>query len=139
MERMPSENLSAKEQDKHESWLQLENVGPNKSVGYLPLETIDSYIGKNVDNVIEYLRNKGLAQGASLENAIGIDQDTIMNTGGLRYEDECVRHKLLDSIGDFYTAGHIRGAFTCHKTGHYTNNQLLRKLLEDPNAYQWCA
>ena len=84
---------------------------------------------------LEYLRNKGLAKGASLENAIGFDQNGIMNSEGLRFEDECVRHKLLDAVGDFFTAGRLIGKFKCHKTGHNLNNQLLRKLLENPNLY----
>ncbi len=84
---------------------------------------------------LEYLRSKGLAKGASLENAIGIDDDLVLNKEGLRFEDECVRHKLLDSLGDFFTAGRLVGHISCHKTGHHLNNLLLRKIFEDPNAY----
>jgi UDP-3-O-[3-hydroxymyristoyl] N-acetylglucosamine deacetylase len=66
---------------------------------------------------LEYLKNQGLAKGASLENAIGIDKDTIMNPEGLRFENEFARHKLLDSIGDFYTVGYnFQGKFLSKKT-----------------------
>lgn len=86
---------------------------------------------------LEYLKSKGLAKGASLENAVGIAGDQILNSDGLRYEDEFVRHKLLDAVGDFFTAGHnIVGNFSCYKTGHALNNQLLRKLFSDPQNYK---
>jgi UDP-3-O-[3-hydroxymyristoyl] N-acetylglucosamine deacetylase len=87
---------------------------------------------------LEALKNRGLARGASLENAIGIDNDSIMNTEGLRFENEFVRHKILDSIGDIFTAG---GPMICridaYKPGHFLNNELLRKLFETPGAYNW--
>lgn len=86
---------------------------------------------------LEYLKSKGLAKGASLENAVGIEGDQILNSDGLRYEDEFVRHKLLDAVGDFFTAGYpIIGNFSCYKTGHALNNQLLRKLFSDPQNYK---
>jgi UDP-3-O-[3-hydroxymyristoyl] N-acetylglucosamine deacetylase len=86
---------------------------------------------------LEYLKSKGLAKGASLENAVGIEDDKILNEDGLRFEDEFVRHKLLDAVGDFYTAGNlIIGSFSCYKTGHALNNQLLRKLFSDPQNYK---
>lgn len=87
---------------------------------------------------LEYLKSKGLAKGASLDNAVGIDKDVILNSDGLRFDDEFVRHKLLDSVGDLFTAGgFIIGKLDCYKPGHYMNNQLLRKVFEDPNNYRW--
>ncbi|MGV2333268.1 MAG UNVERIFIED_CONTAM: UDP-3-O-acyl-N-acetylglucosamine deacetylase [Planctomycetaceae bacterium] len=66
---------------------------------------------------LDYLKSQGLARGASLENAIGIDKDTILNEEGLRYENEFARHKLLDAVGDFYTAGgNIIGIFLLQQT-----------------------
>jgi UDP-3-O-[3-hydroxymyristoyl] N-acetylglucosamine deacetylase len=86
---------------------------------------------------VEYLKNQGLAKGASLENAIGIDNDTILNPEGLRFENEFARHKLLDSIGDFYTAGaNFQGHFSSTKPGHYLNNLMLRHILENPNNFE---
>lgn len=87
---------------------------------------------------LDYLKSKGLAKGASLENAIGIDKDVIMNPDGLRYEDEFVRHKLLDFVGDLYTAGTpIVGAFSAYKTSHALNNHFLRELFADSTNYIW--
>ena len=86
---------------------------------------------------VEYLRSKGLAKGASLENAVGIENDTIMNPEGLRFSNEFARHKLLDSVGDFYTAGGVLlGSFACTKSGHNLNNILLRSIFDNPNNYQ---
>lgn len=74
--------------------------------------------------------------GSSLENAIGIDDYAILNQDGLRYEDEFVKHKLLDAIGDLYLCGHtILGEFEGYKSGHTTNNLLARALLEQPEAW----
>jgi len=85
---------------------------------------------------VEYLRSKGLAKGASLENAVGIENDTIMNPEGLRFSNEFARHKLLDAVGDFYTAGSIiHGNFSCTKSGHNLNNMLLRQIFDNPNNY----
>ncbi|MDX1949844.1 MAG: UDP-3-O-acyl-N-acetylglucosamine deacetylase [Rickettsiales bacterium] len=85
---------------------------------------------------VEYMRKNGLARGGSLENAIVIQEDKILNKEGLRYNNEFVRHKILDCIGDFYLAGkRISGAFKAYKTGHGLNNQLLRKLFADRQAY----
>lgn len=88
---------------------------------------------------LEYLRGKGLAKGSSLENAIGInDNDEIENKEGLRFENEFARHKLLDSVGDFYCAGaHILGHFTCSKQGHALNHQMLLKIFSNPNNYRF--
>jgi UDP-3-O-[3-hydroxymyristoyl] N-acetylglucosamine deacetylase len=89
---------------------------------------------------LNYLKSKGLAKGASLDNAIGIDHDIILNQEGLRHDNEFVRHKLLDLIGDFYTAGgYIIGSFIGYKTGHALNNQFLRQVLSDPYAHQWVS
>jgi len=89
---------------------------------------------------LDYLRSKGLARGASLENAIGIDQDVILNTDGLRYKDEFVRHKLLDLFGDLYTAGaHVIGTVTGYKTSHALNNQFLKEIFCDPSCYKWVS
>jgi UDP-3-O-[3-hydroxymyristoyl] N-acetylglucosamine deacetylase len=85
---------------------------------------------------VEALREMGLARGGSLDNAIVLDEHRILNNEELRYEDEFVRHKILDAIGDLYLVGHpIVGAYVAEKSGHALNNALLRKLLEDPSSY----
>lgn len=85
---------------------------------------------------MEYLRAKNLGLGASLKNAIGLDDEGVMNAEGLRNKDEFVRHKILDAVGDLYMLGHpIVGEFTAHKSGHALNNQLLRALMAQPEAY----
>jgi UDP-3-O-[3-hydroxymyristoyl] N-acetylglucosamine deacetylase len=85
---------------------------------------------------VEALREIGLARGGSLDNAIVLDEHRILNNEELRYDDEFVRHKILDAIGDLYLAGYpIVGAYTADKSGHALNNSLLRKLLEDVSAY----
>ena len=87
---------------------------------------------------VESLRGMGLARGGSLENAIVMDEYRILNADGLRYEDEFVRHKILDAIGDLYIVGHpLLASYTAHKSGHALNNELLRKLLATPDAYEW--
>ncbi len=87
---------------------------------------------------LEYLKSKGLARGASLDNAVGIDQDIIMNHEGLRYQDEFVRHKLLDLFGDLYTTGaHMIANIHGYKTSHSLNNELLRRIFSDSSSYQW--
>lgn len=86
---------------------------------------------------VESLRGLGLARGGSLENAIVMDEYRILNTDGLRYEDEFVRHKILDAIGDLYLVGYpLLASYTAHKSGHGLNNQLLRNLLAQPDAYE---
>jgi UDP-3-O-[3-hydroxymyristoyl] N-acetylglucosamine deacetylase len=86
---------------------------------------------------VETLRGMGLAQGGSLENAIVMDEYRILNADGLRYENEFVRHKILDAIGDLYLIGYpLLASYTAHKSGHAMNNQLLRALLEQPDAYE---
>lgn len=86
---------------------------------------------------VERLRKNELALGASMDNAIALDDYRVLNEDGLRYEDEFVKHKILDAIGDLYLLGHsLIGAFTGHKSGHALNNALLRKLLATENAWE---
>lgn len=85
---------------------------------------------------VESLREAGLAKGGSLDNAVVLNGDTVMNDGGLRYANEFVRHKVLDCIGDLYLAGGpIIGSFRGEKTGHALNNELLRTLFANMNAW----
>ncbi|MES2212729.1 MAG: UDP-3-O-acyl-N-acetylglucosamine deacetylase [Pseudomonadota bacterium] len=85
----------------------------------------------------EKLQAHQLALGASLDNTIGLDETQVLNEGGLRFEDEFVRHKILDAIGDLFLLGHrIIGRFIGHKSGHGLNNQLVRALLNQPDAYE---
>jgi UDP-3-O-[3-hydroxymyristoyl] N-acetylglucosamine deacetylase len=88
---------------------------------------------------VEMLRTMGLARGGSLDNAVVIDDDeAIMNPEGLRTEDEFVRHKMLDAVGDLMLAGApIAGAYDAVQPGHALNNKLVRKLLETPSAWCW--
>ena len=87
---------------------------------------------------VKYLRSNGLALGGSLDNAVVVGENEILNKDGLRYTDEFVRHKILDSIGDLYLAGSpIIGYFYGNKSGHYLNNQLLRKLFSDESNYEY--
>ncbi len=86
---------------------------------------------------VEMLRGMGLARGGSLENAIVMDEFRILNSGGLRYQNEFVRHKILDAMGDLYLAGHpLLASYTAHKSGHGLNNKLLRALFAEPDAYE---
>lgn len=86
---------------------------------------------------IEHLRSRGLARGGSVDNAIVVDDNQILNKDGLRYEDEFVRHKLLDAIGDLYLLGHsLIGEFRAFKSGHGLNNTILRALLAQPDAWE---
>jgi len=86
---------------------------------------------------IEYLRERRLALGGTLDNAIVVDDYRVLNEDGLRYEDEFVRHKILDAIGDLYLLGHsLIGAFTGYKSGHALNNHLLRTLLATSSAWE---
>jgi UDP-3-O-[3-hydroxymyristoyl] N-acetylglucosamine deacetylase len=86
---------------------------------------------------VETLRGMGLARGGSFENAIVLDEYRILNADGLRYENEFVRHKILDAIGDLYLIGHpLLASYVAHKSGHAMNNQLLRALLAQPDAYE---
>ncbi|MED5508762.1 MAG: UDP-3-O-acyl-N-acetylglucosamine deacetylase [Pseudomonadota bacterium] len=86
---------------------------------------------------IEKLRENNLALGGSMDNAIVVDDYRVLNEDGLRYEDEFVRHKVLDAIGDLYLLGHsLIGAFSGYKSGHEVNNKLLRKLLAQEDAWE---
>ena len=86
---------------------------------------------------VELLRENNLALGGSLDNAIVVDDYRILNEDGLRYEDECVKHKILDAIGDLYLLGHsLIGSFTGFKSGHALNNRLLRELLVNELAWE---
>ena len=87
---------------------------------------------------VENLRSNGLALGGSLDNAVVVGENEILNKDGLRYSDEFVRHKILDSIGDLYLAGSpILGYFYGNKSGHHLNNLLLRKLFSDESNYEY--
>lgn len=89
---------------------------------------------------VEVLREQGLALGGSLENAIVMDEYRVLNSDGLRYVDEFVKHKILDAVGDLYLAGHpLLAAFSAHKSGHALNNQLLRALLSDASAWEMAS
>ena len=86
---------------------------------------------------IELLRENHLALGGSLDNAVVMDDYRILNEDGLRYEDEFVRHKVLDAVGDLYLLGHsLIGVFSGYKSGHELNNILLRTLLANQHAYE---
>lgn len=105
---------------------------------------IDSYV-KEISRArtfgfmkdVEMLRGIGLARGGSLENAIVMDEYRILNSDGLRYDNEFVRHKILDAIGDLYLIGHpLLASYVAHKSGHSLNNMLLRAVLAQPDAYE---
>jgi UDP-3-O-[3-hydroxymyristoyl] N-acetylglucosamine deacetylase len=86
---------------------------------------------------IEYLRSQNLVLGGSFDNAIVVDDYRVLNDEGLRYDDEFVKHKILDAVGDLYLLGKsLIGEFYGYKSGHYLNNMLLRKLLETEDAYE---
>lgn len=86
---------------------------------------------------LEALRKAGLARGGTIDNAIVMDSFNILNDDGLRYKDEFVKHKILDAVGDLYLLGHpLVGAFSAHKSGHALNNQILRQLLTEVDAWE---
>lgn len=86
---------------------------------------------------VEALKQQGLIKGGSLDNAIVVDETKVLNNGGLRFKDEFVRHKVLDSIGDLYLSGaRIMGHFHGSRSGHSLNNKLLRKLFADSSAWR---
>lgn len=86
---------------------------------------------------VELLRERNLALGGSLDNAVVVDDYRILNEDGLRYDDECVKHKILDAIGDLYLLGHsLIGSFHGHKSGHALNNHLLKELLANEEAWE---
>jgi UDP-3-O-[3-hydroxymyristoyl] N-acetylglucosamine deacetylase len=85
---------------------------------------------------IEAIKKAGLAKGGSLDNAVVIGADEIVNPQGLRYKKELVNHKILDLIGDLYTSGYrILGKVEANKTGHHLNNLFLKELFSDPSNY----
>ena len=86
---------------------------------------------------VDMLKRKGLIKGGSLDNAIVLDDYKVMNAEGLRFHNEFVRHKILDTIGDISLLGYeIAGKITTYKSGHNLHNLLCRKLLETPSAYE---
>ncbi len=86
---------------------------------------------------VEQLREDGLALGGGLDNAVVLDEYRVLNADGLRFSDEFIRHKVLDAIGDLYLIGHpLLGAFSAHKSGHALNNQLVRALMQQPDAWE---
>ncbi len=86
---------------------------------------------------IEYLRSQDLTLGGSMDNAIVVDDYRVLNEDGLRYEDEFVRHKMLDAIGDLYLLGHsLIGEFSGYKSGHALNNRLLLALREETSCWE---
>lgn len=87
---------------------------------------------------LEYMRSKNLALGGSVKNAIVVDEFKVLNEDGLRYEDEFVKHKILDAVGDLYLLGHsLIGEYIGYKSGHGLNNQLLRELLKQEDAWEF--
>ncbi|MEN9316911.1 MAG: UDP-3-O-[3-hydroxymyristoyl] N-acetylglucosamine deacetylase [Pseudomonadota bacterium] len=89
---------------------------------------------------VEALRSIGLAQGGSFDNAIVMDEYRVLNSEGLRYDDEFVKHKILDAIGDLYLVGHpLLAAYSAHKSGHAMNNLLLRELLSQADAWEYVS
>ena len=89
---------------------------------------------------VENLRSQGLALGGNLDNAVVMDEFRVLNSEGLRYEDEFVKHKVLDAIGDLFLLGYpLIGAFEGSKSGHQLNNLLLRKLLKDEEAWEYVS
>ena len=86
---------------------------------------------------VEMMRSRGLSLGGSMDNAIVVDDSRVLNADGLRYDDEFVKHKILDAIGDLFVAGHpLLASYTAYKSGHAMNNQLLRALMSDPGAWE---
>ena len=86
---------------------------------------------------MDYLQSIGLAKGGSLDNAVVLDGEQILNPGGFRVKNECVNHKVMDAIGDLFTSGHrILGELTASKTGHFHNNELLKLLFADKSNYE---
>ena len=87
---------------------------------------------------IEYLRANNLALGGSFDNAVVLDEFRVLNQDGLRYDDEFIKHKILDAIGDLYMAGYsILGEFKAYKTGHALNNQLLCAVLANQENWEF--
>ncbi len=120
---------------------------PSKIVGH---QVFDAELNKEVftDDIasfrtfcekykLDYLQSIGLIKGGSLENAVVLDGETVLNPEGFRVKNECVNHKVLDAIGDLYTAGYRAiGQLNADKTGHFHNNELLKKLFSDSSNYE---
>ncbi|AKJ27876.1 UDP-3-O-acyl-N-acetylglucosamine deacetylase [Caldimonas brevitalea] len=86
---------------------------------------------------VEMMRSRGLGLGGSMDNAIVVDDYRVLNSDGLRYDDEFVKHKILDAIGDLYVVGKpLLAAYSAYKSGHALNNKLLRAVLADASAYE---
>ena len=86
---------------------------------------------------LDVMRSRGLTMGGSMDNAIVVDDSRVLNADGLRYDDEFVKHKILDAIGDLFVVGHpLLASYTAYKSGHAMNNMLLRELLADPTAFE---
>lgn len=86
---------------------------------------------------VEYMRSRGLALGGGLDNAIVMDDSKVLNADGLRYDDEFVKHKILDAMGDLYVVGRpLLARYSAFRSGHALNNKLLRELLAHPDAYE---
>ncbi|MAS87695.1 MAG: UDP-3-O-[3-hydroxymyristoyl] N-acetylglucosamine deacetylase [Micavibrio sp.] len=120
---------------------------PQKAIGYqrFDVSLLNGNYAHEVANartfcpleMVEFLKTKGLIQGGSLDNAIVVDQDKILNPEGLRFETEFARHKTLDAIGDVYLAGApILGAFHGYKAGHAMHTALIKEVMSDPNNYE---
>jgi len=89
---------------------------------------------------IEFLRSNNLARGGSMDNAVVLDDYRVLNADGLRYDNEFVRHKILDAIGDLYLLGHgLIGSYSGYKSGHALNNKLVRALMADASAWEWVS
>jgi UDP-3-O-[3-hydroxymyristoyl] N-acetylglucosamine deacetylase len=149
--------VTLKDGDKVASFLPFDGFKVNFSIAFdLPVfqgrnleTTIDFSSGSFVKDIsrartfgfmheIEYLRSKGLAQGGSMDNAIVVDEYRILNEDGLRYEDEFVKHKVLDAIGDLYLLGNsLLCEYRAHKSGHSLNNRALRLLMEQKDAWEY--
>jgi len=86
---------------------------------------------------VDYLKSIGLIKGGSLENAVVLDGETLLNPEGFRVKNECVNHKVMDAIGDLYTSGYyILAKVIANKSGHYHNNEVLKKLFSDKDNYE---
>jgi len=86
---------------------------------------------------VEYMRSRGLALGGGLDNAIVMDDTKVLNAGGLRYDDEFVKHKILDAMGDLYVVGRpLLAAYSAFRSGHALNNKLLRALMAQPESWE---
>jgi len=149
--------VTLKDGDKIASFLPFEGFKVNFSIAFdLPVfqgrnleTTVDFSSGAFVKDIsrartfgfmheIEYLRSKGLARGGSMDNAIVVDEYRILNEDGLRYEDEFVKHKVLDAIGDLYLLGNsLLCEYRAHKSGHSLNNRALRMLIDQEDAWEY--